>query len=72
MDDKITIARWQSNNGSVGISIRIEHDGKTLYEGDMTVENYGNLVSGKGNVAIDRDQYCMASVWLDRDEWGDC
>ena len=20
----------------------------------------------------DRDQYCMASVWLDRDEWGDC
>ena len=62
--DKITISRWQGNKGDKGVSVSIEHDGYMLYRGDMTIENYGHLASGLGNVSIERDERCLTDTFM--------
>jgi hypothetical protein len=62
--DKITISRWQGTSGQKGVGIQIESNGYMLYRGDMTIENYGHLISGLANIPVDRDDRCLVDTFM--------
>jgi hypothetical protein len=62
--DKITISRCQGEGSRKSVRIEIEHNNVMVYMGEMSIENYGHLASGKGYVDIERDDRCLVSKWL--------
>ena len=62
--DKITISRCQGEDSRKSVRIEIEHNSAMVYLGEMSIENYGHLMSGKGYVDIERDERCLVSKWL--------